>query len=77
MRARRWLCCQPMAVCVQRNRVVAAGLRFPLELFKAEGGKGWGVRCAVDLQPGSVLCTYIGEILTDKWVLALSLCWRE
>jgi hypothetical protein len=33
-------------------------------VFKVPG-KGWGVRCAVDLPNGAVLCSYIGNIITD------------
>jgi hypothetical protein len=34
-------------------------------VFKV-AGKGWGVRCAVDLPPGAMVFAYIGNIITDR-----------
>lgn len=45
------------------NRQAARGVVFPLEVFKTRD-KGWGVRCAVDLPAGAVLCRYIGLVIT-------------
>jgi hypothetical protein len=50
---------------LQHNRVVAQGLRVPLELFKTVH-KGWGVRAACDLLPGTMICQYLGMLVTDK-----------
>ena len=36
-----------------------------LQVFKAPG-KGWGVRCSVDLPAGAVLCKYVGVVITDE-----------
>jgi hypothetical protein len=36
-----------------------------LQIFKVPG-KGWGVRCAVDIPAGAVLCKYTGVVITDK-----------
>jgi hypothetical protein len=36
-----------------------------LQIFKVPG-KGWGVRCAVDVPAGAVLCNYIGKLTTDE-----------
>jgi hypothetical protein len=44
---------------------VAAGLRVPLELFKT-AAKGWGVRATRDLLPGTMICQYLGMLVTDK-----------
>lgn len=37
------------------------------QVFKTES-KGWGVRCAVDMPVGAVLCAYIGSVVTDRLV---------
>jgi hypothetical protein len=34
-----------------------------LEVFDTEGSKGFGVRAMSDLQPGSLICEYVGEAL--------------
>ena len=50
------------------NRVVGNGIRFPLEVFRCAGdgkGKGWGVRCTVDIPPGSFVADYLGEVLNE------------
>jgi hypothetical protein len=36
-----------------------------VQVFKA-AGKGWGVRCSVDIPVGAVLCAYTGIIITDR-----------
>jgi hypothetical protein len=41
-------------------------MQLPLEVFKAGRDKGWGVRCAMDLPIGAVVCCYIGEVITDE-----------
>ena len=40
------------------------GLRLPLELFRTRA-TGWGVRCAVDIPAGAVVCSYEGEVITS------------
>jgi hypothetical protein len=36
-----------------------------LQVFKVPG-KGWGVRCSVDVPVGAVLCAYVGTVITDR-----------
>lgn len=36
-----------------------------MQVFRVKD-KGWGVRCSVDLKAGTVLCAYIGVIITDE-----------
>ena len=55
------------------NRVVARGVRLPLEVFKTEH-KGWGVRCVVDIPVGSFVCDYAGLILTDSEAVGATGC---
>ncbi len=55
------------------NRVVARGIRLPLEVFKTER-KGWGVRCLVDIPVGSFVCDYAGLILTDSEAVSAAGC---
>lgn len=61
--------CNYMCSCHKdlcRNRIVGNGPRMPLEVFRcAEVGKGWGVRCAVDLPIGTFIADYLGEILNE------------
>ncbi|XP_066293531.1 histone-lysine N-methyltransferase EHMT2-like isoform X3 [Branchiostoma lanceolatum] len=47
-----------------RNRVVQAGLRLRLQLFRTKG-MGWGVRTLQDIPRGTFVCEYIGEIISD------------
>ncbi|KAJ1114780.1 hypothetical protein NDU88_003011 [Pleurodeles waltl] len=46
-----------------QNRVVQHGLQVRLQVFKTED-KGWGVRCVDDIDSGTFVCTYAGQILT-------------
>lgn len=46
-----------------QNRVVQHGLQLRLQVFKTED-KGWGVRCVDDIDSGTFVCTYAGQILT-------------
>ena len=55
------------------NRVVARGIKLPLEVFKTEH-KGWGVRCVVDIPVGSFVCDYAGLILTDSEAVSAAGC---
>ncbi|KAF6255206.1 hypothetical protein COO60DRAFT_1462324 [Scenedesmus sp. NREL 46B-D3] len=62
--------CRATELC-KWNRVVSGGIRYPLEVFKVSGDKGWGVRCSADLPPGAFICCYIGKIITDEAADAL------
>ena len=49
------------------NRVVGNGPQLPLEVFRCKpSGKGWGVRCKVNIQPGTFIADYIGEVIHEK-----------
>lgn len=47
------------------NRLVQHGRKHPLELFKTNDGRGWGVRTPQALRKGDFVCEYIGEIITS------------
>ncbi len=48
------------------NRVVTNGPQLPLEVFRcANTAKGWGVRCRADIDIGTYVADYIGEILPE------------
>ncbi len=48
------------------NRTVGRGIRLPLEVFRCpEPGKGWGLRCKVDIPIGTFVSDYIGEVLRE------------
>ena len=40
-------------------------LQLPLEVFKTENGRGWGVRCSCDIPVGTFVCDYVGRLMTD------------
>ncbi|KAK9805741.1 hypothetical protein WJX73_004165 [Symbiochloris irregularis] len=58
------------AECVSRHcastRVVSQGLTLPLQVFHTGGDRGFGVRCAQGLAPGSFVVSYAGEGITDS-----------
>lgn len=60
-------CCPNLPVhfpaCLSRGRS-EGGITQPLEVFRTRW-KGWGVRCAADLQPGAFVATYEGEVVTS------------
>lgn len=48
-----------------KYKVVASGVRLPLEVFKTPGGsRGWGVRCTEFIPGGTFVCEYAGHLLT-------------
>ncbi|KAM3600361.1 uncharacterized protein V6R79_022076 [Siganus canaliculatus] len=47
-----------------KNRVVQNGLRTKLQLFRTSK-KGWGVRTLQDIQRGTFVCEYVGEIISE------------
>lgn len=49
-----------------KNRVVTKGPMLPLEVFYCGSGKGWGVRCRVDIPSGTFVADYLGEILPES-----------
>jgi histone-lysine N-methyltransferase SUV39H len=48
------------------NRVVERGRTVPLQIFRTEDDRGWGVRCPVDLKKGQFVDRYLGEIITSE-----------
>ncbi len=63
---------QPKHSCKdKKNRVVSRGLQLPLEVFKTENGRGWGVRCSCDIPIGTFVCDYVGRLLTDTEAVSL------
>lgn len=54
-------------VNICQNRVVGKGPHLPLEVFRCkEAGKGWGVRCKIDISPGTFICDYTGEVISES-----------
>ena len=51
------------------NQQVTRGIRHNLEIYmtgpQRDGGSGWGVRCAEDIQAGEFVAEYVGEVLTE------------
>ncbi|CAL8128527.1 unnamed protein product [Orchesella dallaii] len=47
------------------NRVVQCGMKWPLQLFKT-AKKGWALRALHDIPQGAFICSYPGEIISDK-----------
>ncbi|CAM9276571.1 unnamed protein product, partial [Ectocarpus fasciculatus] len=59
-----YLCSCHKDLC--RNRLVSNGPNMPLEVYRCpEVGKGWGVRCAVELPIGTFIADYLGEVLNE------------
>lgn len=58
-----WLKCGCNKKC--GNRVVQCGIKYKLQVFMTNGGKGWGVRTLEDLPKGAFVCEYVGEVLTN------------
>lgn len=49
-----------------RNRVVGRGTQLPIEIFRCTpSGKGWGVRCSKDVEPGVFIACYTGEVIEE------------
>ncbi|GLI66471.1 hypothetical protein VaNZ11_010314, partial [Volvox africanus] len=48
-----------------RNKRVVNGVVLPLEVFMTES-KGWGVRCRQHIPAGAFVCTYVGQVMTDR-----------
>ncbi|KAF2706688.1 SET domain-containing protein [Pleomassaria siparia CBS 279.74] len=48
-----------------RNKNVQFGRTVELEIFRTQGGRGWGLRCKTKLYEGQFIDTYRGEIITD------------
>ncbi|KAK1300118.1 Histone-lysine N-methyltransferase SUVR5 [Acorus calamus] len=58
--------CNSMCRCDStcQNRVLQNGLRLKLEIFRTDK-KGWGVRAGEEINRGTFVCEYIGEVLND------------
>ncbi|CAN9137850.1 unnamed protein product [Alternaria alternata] len=48
-----------------RNKNVQFGRQVEVEIFRANDGRGWGLRCKEDLHEGQFIDTYRGEVITD------------
>lgn len=57
-----WRCRCHIQLC--RNRNVGRPNDLPLEIFRTPG-KGWGVRCRVDILAGTYVTNYLGEIVPE------------
>ncbi|XP_047964200.1 histone-lysine N-methyltransferase, H3 lysine-9 specific SUVH5-like [Salvia hispanica] len=59
--------CGPLCKCPPscKNRVSQHGPSIQLEIFKTKS-IGWGVRSRNYIMPGSFICEYIGEILSES-----------
>ncbi|XP_074654553.1 uncharacterized protein LOC141908408 [Tubulanus polymorphus] len=55
--------CRCWANCY--NRVVQNGVLTRLQIFRTVG-RGWGVRALLDIQRGTFICEYIGELISDS-----------
>lgn len=56
--------CGPWCGCDRtrcQNRLVQRGIRVRLQVFQTDSC-GWGVRCRDDLDRGTFVCTYAGEM---------------
>jgi hypothetical protein len=50
-----------------KNRVVGNGPTLRLEVFRCSNPiKGWGVRCSKNIDPGTYIADYLGEILQES-----------
>jgi histone-lysine N-methyltransferase SETDB1 len=50
-----------------KNRVVGKGPHLKLEVFRcSDPNKGWGVRCTTDIQAGTYVADYLGEIMLEN-----------
>lgn len=58
--------CHSQCGCTEQcpNKVVDRGRRIPLQIFRTEDGRGWGVRSTVDIKVGQFVDRYLGEIMT-------------
>lgn len=48
-----------------RNKNVQFGRKVEIEIFRTQGGRGWGLRCTEDIHEGQFVDTYRGEVITD------------
>lgn len=56
--------CGPWCGCDRarcQNRLVQRGIRVRLQVFQTDSC-GWGVRCRDDLDRGTFVCTYAGQV---------------
>ncbi|XP_073454524.1 histone-lysine N-methyltransferase EHMT2 isoform X2 [Aquarana catesbeiana] len=58
--------CNQACACWQtcKNRVVQSGIKVRLQLYRT-AKMGWGVRALQDIPPGSFICEYVGELISD------------
>ncbi|TAQ87109.1 hypothetical protein B7494_g4558 [Chlorociboria aeruginascens] len=48
------------------NRVIERGRKVPLQIFRTNDGRGWGVRSKVPIIKGQYVDNYVGEIITSQ-----------
>ncbi|ROV89804.1 hypothetical protein VSDG_08580 [Cytospora chrysosperma] len=48
------------------NRVVERGRKVPLQIFRTEDDRGWGVRTMRELKRGQFVDRYLGEVITPE-----------
>ena len=54
------------------NRVVQNDMKWQLQIFKTSN-KGWAIRPLHDIPPGSFICVYAGQLLTEHGANSVSL----
>lgn len=47
-------------------KVASRGVQLPLEVYKVDQEKGWGVRCRQDIPIGTFVCEYVGELISEE-----------
>ncbi|KAH8593378.1 hypothetical protein B0O99DRAFT_627018 [Bisporella sp. PMI_857] len=48
------------------NRVVERGRKIPLNIFKTDDSRGWGVRSSARIKKGQFIDRYLGHIITSE-----------
>lgn len=48
------------------NRIVERGRQVPLQIFRTENGRGWGVKTMRELKKGQFVDLYLGEVITPE-----------
>ncbi|CAN8101725.1 unnamed protein product [Discula destructiva] len=48
------------------NRIVERGRQVPLQIFRTENGRGWGVKTMRELKRGQFVDLYLGEVITPE-----------
>ncbi|KAK3912440.1 Eukaryotic translation initiation factor 2 subunit 3 [Frankliniella fusca] len=48
------------------NRVLQAGRKVTLAIFRTSNGCGWGVKAKENIPSGTFICQYVGEVITNE-----------